>query len=91
MTLREDGAADAQEGGAGSQAPRRGAGSGGSQVEAGGEAAKGGEMVFELVPMLTQLRRDRQAPDLDQIAADKKQGSACRLTCLLAVAARASK
>jgi HEAT repeat protein len=49
------------------------------------------DMVMELIPMLAQLRKDRQAKDLDKIALDETQPTACRLTCLLALCAAGEK
>jgi hypothetical protein len=39
------------------------------------------------VSMLAELRRNNEAPDLEKAAADKKQNSAVRLTCLLTLVA----
>src|SRR5262245_19140396 len=40
---------------------------------------------FMAIPMLAALRNNGEAPALDQVASDRRQNSAMRLTCLLAL------
>jgi HEAT repeat protein len=42
-------------------------------------------VLFTAVPLLAELRKNGEAPDLDKIAADERQNSAIRLTCYLAL------
>lgn len=46
---------------------------------------------FAVVDLLAALRKNQSAPQLDRIAADPKQGSATRLTCVLAMYAAGEK
>jgi len=48
-------------------------------------AAASPPMIYEIIPMLSQLRKDKNAPELDKVAMDEAQPAACRLTCLLAL------
>jgi len=40
---------------------------------------------YAVVELLAELRKNQEAPQLDRIAADPKQSSAARLTCILAI------
>ena len=50
-----------------------------------GPARDDARVLFAAVPMLAALRANGMAPQLDKIAADTRQSSATRLTCLLAL------
>jgi hypothetical protein len=50
-----------------------------------GDSGEVDDVPYAVVDLLAELRKNQEAPQLDRIAADPKQCSAARLTCILAM------
>jgi HEAT repeats len=50
----------------------------------GGDKTSGRALQYHVIPMLAQLRKDGEAPNLDAVAKDRNQPATVRMACLLA-------